>query len=80
MWQSLSMNSADTKLVGALLHHVNIIFSSDAPENVGREGELDNIRECAKLAENVVNGTATDDDKASAADLVHPQVSNTYGL
>src|SRR4051812_2616062 len=79
-WQSVAMDPAEQNLVEALLHHINIIFSSDAPDNVGRENELDNIKSCSTIAEKIVRGTASDDDKTTAAGLLHPQVRNTYGL
>jgi hypothetical protein len=74
------MDAADLNLVEALMRHVNIIFASDSPANVGRERELANISKCTALAEKIVKGTATDHEKARVADLVHPQVRSTYRL
>jgi hypothetical protein len=70
----------DQILMQALLHHANVVFSSDAPENVGRERELDNIKESTKLAERILAGNATDEDKQRVAQLVHPSVRTMFGL
>lgn len=49
------MGSSDHRLVQALLHHVNVTFTSDSPNNVGREDELYNI----KAATKIISGNAS---------------------
>lgn len=64
----------------ALLHHVNTIFMSDMPDNIGREQELDNIKKSTNVAERILTGTATPEERASVRDLVHPLVRSLYHL
>lgn len=71
------MTEGDRKLANALLHHVNVTLGSDDPANVARERDLDDVKRATKLAEPIVNGEATAADKATVADIVHPQVRSS---
>ncbi len=74
------MTTSDVRLAEALLHHANVILMSDDPENLGREGDLDNVKASTKLAEKILAGDATAADRQRVGDLVHPQVRSLYGL
>jgi hypothetical protein len=78
--QPLAMTAEEENLVRALVHDANVILGSDAPDNVGREGELDGVKEELRLAEKVLNGNATDAEKTSVRELVHPQTRSLFGL
>lgn len=74
------MTAEDQNLAVALLHHANVILSSDAPDNLGRERDLDNVKRSLRLAERIANGNASDEDRAAVSDSVHPSVRTGFGL
>lgn len=64
----------------SILHHVNVILMSDTPDNLSRERDLDDVKVSTKLAETILAGNATDEDRQRVKDQVHPQVRSLYGL
>ena len=74
------MTTSDVRLAEALLHHVNVILMSDTPDNFSRERYLDDVKGFTKLAETILAGNATDEDRQRVKDQVHPQVRSLYGL
>ena len=74
------MNEADINLVSALVHDANVILGSDDPDNVGREGDLDGVKVRLRMAEKILAGNATDADRSAAANQVHSQTNDLFGL
>lgn len=74
------MTSEDENLVTALVHDANVILGSDDPDNVGREAELDGVKQSIRLAEKILAGKATEAEKASVKDKVHPQTRSLFKL
>jgi hypothetical protein len=70
----------DENRVAALVHHANVIFTSDGPQNAGRENDLADIKRALQLAEQILSGHASEAERQSAGELVHPQVRSLYGL
>jgi hypothetical protein len=69
---------SDEELARALVHDAHVILDSDAPGNLGREDELDHVKRGIRLADKLLAGTATDEERASVGDFVHPQVRSLY--
>ena len=72
--------AGDENLVKALVHHANVILYSDTPENASRERDLDDVKRALRLAERILDGSASGDDRASVREVVHEQVRGLYGL
>jgi hypothetical protein len=70
----------DDTLVKALVHNAYVILISDAPDNVGREDDLDHVKRSIAMADRILSGNATAEDRASVPELVHPHVRSTYHL
>jgi hypothetical protein len=70
----------DETLVRALVHDAHVMLTSDAPDSVGREDDLDHVKRSIAMAERILSGNATAEDRASVGGLVHPQVRSTYHL
>lgn len=74
------MDPDDRNRVSALVHHANVILSSDQPDNFDRESDLDNVKRSLRLADKLLAGTATEEDRRTASDQVHPSVRSQFGL
>lgn len=70
----------DENLVKALVHHADMLLKTDRPENSNREGDLDSVKKSIRLAETILSGRATDDERGRVRDVVHPQVRSLYRL
>jgi HD superfamily phosphodiesterase len=68
------MPPSDSELVRALVHDANRYLSTDSPSNVRRESDLNHVKEVLGMAEKLLAGEATDEDRALVGDLVDPQV------
>jgi hypothetical protein len=73
-----AMPTDDDTLVRALVHDAHVMLTSDAPGNLAREGDLDRVKKGIALADKILEGAASDADRASVADFVHPQVRSLY--
>ena len=69
------MTPADANLVEALVHHANVILLGDNPRD-----NLADAKGALRLAEKILNGTASNEERQSVGDVVHPQVRSLYGL
>ena len=74
------MDETDLNLVRALLAHANGLFVGDSPDNLGRERELDSVKQSTRLAEKIAAGKANDDDRAQVPEFVHASVRSRFGL
>jgi hypothetical protein len=72
------MTPEDRKLVHALVHHVHVLLTGDQPEDLDRDRTLASVKRSIALADKILSGNATDEDKASVADVVHPQIRSFY--
>jgi hypothetical protein len=72
------MTTEDEKLAHALVHDANIKLQGASSASVGLDAELDNVRAVLRLAEKLLHGSATDDDRAEVPNVVHPQVKSLY--
>lgn len=72
------MDPDDRNRVSALVHHANVILSSDQPDNFDRESDL--VKRSLRLADKLLAGTATEEDRRTASDQVHPSVRSQFGL
>lgn len=70
----------DNRLVEALLHHVNVLLSTDGPENANRERDLADVRKSTALAESIISGRASQGERSAAIDQLHPSVRSSYDL
>jgi hypothetical protein len=68
------MPATDAELVRALVHDANRYLSPDSPDSVTRESDLNHVKEVLGMAEKILAGDATAEDRALVGDLVHPQV------
>jgi hypothetical protein len=68
----------DDKLALALVHDANIKLLGTDATDIGLEGNIRNVRRALEMAEKILSGKATDEDRASVPDLVHPQVRSLY--
>jgi hypothetical protein len=70
----------DENRVAALVHHANVILMSDGAQNAGRENDLADVKRALRRAERILSGDASDEERESVGELVHPQVRTLYGL
>lgn len=72
----LGVAPTDQQIARALVHDAQLflIASADGPS----EHELALVRGLLDLAEKVLAGTATDADRAQAAEIVHPSTRDNY--
>jgi len=68
------MPPSDQELVRALVHDANRYLSTDSPDSVRRESDLNHVKEDLGLAEKLLAGEASDEDRALVLDLVEPRV------
>jgi hypothetical protein len=66
------MPPSDHELALALVHDANRHLSVDSTDRVGRESDLNHVKEVLALAEKLLSGEAGDEDRALVADLVQP--------
>jgi hypothetical protein len=66
------MPPSDHELALSLVHDANRHLSVDSPDRVGRESDLNHVKEVLGLAEKLLSGEANDEDRALVADLVQP--------
>jgi hypothetical protein len=57
----------------ALVHDANRDLSTDSAESVRRESDLEHVKEALGIAEKLLAGEATDEDRALVGDLVQQQ-------
>jgi hypothetical protein len=68
------MPPPDQELARALVHDANRYLSTDSPNSVRRESDLNHVKEAMGLAEKLLAGEASAEDRALVGDLVHPEV------
>ena len=68
------MPPSDNELALALVHDANRRLSADSPYEIGRESQLNHVKEGLGLAEKLLAGEANDEDRALVLDLVQPDV------
>lgn len=67
------MPPSDHELALSLVHDANRYLSVDSPDRVARESDLNHVKEALGLAEKLLSGEASDEDRALVADLVQPR-------
>lgn len=72
------MDPGDETLVRALVHDANIRLVGSSGADLGHDGDLDAIRRVLAVAEKILAGTASDEEKVSVPEIVHPQVRSFY--
>lgn len=72
------MDREDEKLVRALVHDANVRLTGSSADDLGHDGDLDVVRRVLAVAEKIIEGKASDDEKATVPDIVHPQVRSFY--
>jgi hypothetical protein len=68
------MPPSDNELVFTLVHDANRYLSTDSSDNVRRESDLNHVKEELGLAEKLLAGEASDEDRALVGDLVQQRV------
>lgn len=74
------MTADDETLVDALRDDATTLEQSTSPENDSYDRDIAHVERARSLAFEIENGKASDEDKASVAELVHPSVKTRYGL
>ena len=69
------MPPSDHELALSLVHEANRHLSIDSPDRVGRESDLNHVKEALGLAEKLLSGDASDEDRALVADLAQPRAA-----
>jgi hypothetical protein len=64
------MPPSDNELALVLVHDANRYLSTDSADSVRRESDLEHVKEVLGMAEKLLAGDATDEDRALVADLV----------
>jgi hypothetical protein len=72
------MDPGDEQLVRALVHDANVRLTGSSAEDLGHDGDLDAVRQVLAVAEKILNGKASAEEKASVPNIVHPQVRSLY--
>jgi hypothetical protein len=72
------MTASDERLVRALVHDASVCLQAHGPGDEAREGDLVHVQTGIGLADRILAGSATDLEKDSVADFVHPQVRSLY--
>jgi hypothetical protein len=72
------MTDSDDRLVLALVHDANVKLLGLGEDSLGLDHDLADVRRSTNLAEKILSGKATDDDRALVSDVVHPQVRSLY--
>lgn len=72
------MTPDDEKLVLALVHDANVMLTGSSSNDLGHDTDLDQVRGVLQMAEKLLSGNATDEDRTSVPNLVHPQVRSLY--
>lgn len=72
--------ATDKDLVDALRDHAETLEHSTSADNDSHDRDIKDVERARSLAFDIENGTASDEDKASVADIVHPSVKTRYGL
>jgi hypothetical protein len=68
------MPPSDNELVLTLVHDANRYLSADRADSVRRESDLEHVKEVLGLAEKLLVGEATDEDRALVGDLVQQRL------
>jgi hypothetical protein len=66
------MPPSDHELALSLVRDANRHLSVDSPDRVGRESDLNHVKEALGLTQKLLAGEANDEDRALVADLVQP--------
>lgn len=72
------MDPGDEKLVRALVHDANVRLTGSSADDLRHDDDLHVVRRVLTVAEKIIEGQASDDEKASVPDIVHPQVCSFY--
>jgi hypothetical protein len=72
------MAADDDTLARALVHDAHVILSSDTPDNLGREDDLNHVKDAISLADTILSGNATDEQRARVEGFVHPQIRSLF--
>lgn len=70
----------EENLVHALVHDARVRLTGDNPSDFNREAQLDAVKRLLQVAEAMLAGNASEEQKSSARDLVHGDVRTTFGL
>jgi hypothetical protein len=69
---------SDDVLVLALVHDANVKLLGLDASSLGLDDDLNDVRQSTHMAEKILSGKATDEDRAQVSESVHPQVRSLY--
>ena len=72
--------TSDKDLVDALRDHAMTFEQGTSAANDSHNRDIAAVEAARALAYAIENGTASDEDKARVAEMVHPAVKTRYGL
>jgi hypothetical protein len=73
-----TLSPEDIKLARALVHDAEVKLNGSSSADHGHDQELQGVHRVVSLADKILAGKASDEDRALVPELVHPSVRSLY--